>query len=85
MAAPLANFKEEFSSKIPALTLLTILGYTFIPPSQCETLRGNKFSQVILLPVLREYLARQRFPFASQQHALSTAAIDKIIHGRVQS
>lgn len=29
----LPNFREEQSAKIPALTLLTSLGYKFIPPS----------------------------------------------------
>ncbi|MCU7939707.1 MAG: HsdR family type I site-specific deoxyribonuclease [gamma proteobacterium symbiont of Bathyaustriella thionipta] len=78
------KFQEEFSAKIPALTLLTTLGYQFIPPNQCDTMRGNntfqQHSQVILLPVIREHLTRQRFPFAGKQHALSSAAIDKIIH-----
>lgn len=86
-----ANFREEFSSKLPALALLTKLGYQFIPPSECEVLRGNtdfsalsnqrkSTSQVVLQPIMRAFLARQTFPFAGKQHALSTAAIDKIMH-----
>jgi len=43
-ASLVANFTEEASSKIPALTLLTNLGYGFIPPAQCEVLRGNKLA-----------------------------------------
>lgn len=81
------NFNEEFSAKIPALALLTNLGYTFIPPSECEALRGNTlFSekksthQVILLPVMRAFLAKQTFSFAGKQHTLSEAAIDKVMH-----
>ena len=60
------NFQEEFSAKIPALTLLTNLGYTFIPPSECESLRGNTLAgnksthQVVLLSVMRAFLAKQR-------------------------
>jgi type I restriction enzyme R subunit len=86
MAEQLANFKEEFSAKIPALTLLSSLGYTFIPPSDCEQLRGklnvgNKTtSQVMLLPIMRAFLAKQTFPLAGKQHPLSTASIDKIMH-----
>ena len=34
MNIPSVNFQEEFSLKIPALTLLTTLGYQFIPPSE---------------------------------------------------
>jgi type I restriction enzyme R subunit len=81
------KFQEEFSAKIPALTLLTNLGYTFIPPSECEALRGNTLAsekksthQVILLPVMRDFLAKQTFSFAGKQHNLSDAAIDKVMH-----
>lgn len=81
------NFKEEFSSKIPALTLLTNLGYEFIPPAECEALRGNKLAsekksthQVVLLSVMRAFLAKQSFAFAGKQHSLSEAAIDKVMH-----
>jgi type I restriction enzyme R subunit len=53
MAEQLADFKEEFSAKIPALTLLSNLGYTFIAPSDCEQYRGksllnkSKFNQLL--------------------------------------
>lgn len=91
MAEPLANFREEFSAKIPALTLLSNLGYTFIPPSECEQLRGklnggsfnvgkNTTSQVMLLRIMRSFLAKQTFSFEGKQHPLSDAAIDKIMH-----
>ncbi|WP_292959501.1 hypothetical protein, partial [Neptuniibacter sp. UBA6509] len=79
------NFQEEFSSKIPALTLLSNLGYDFIPPAECELLRGNQLSksgksssQVILQSVMRSFLARQHFSFASKSHLLSEDAIDKV-------
>jgi len=81
------NFQEEFSAKIPALNLLAKLNYTFIPPSECEALRGNTLAsekksthQVILLSVMRTFLAKQTFSFAGKQHTLSEAAIDKVMH-----
>ena len=85
MTNPSINFAEEFSSKIPALTLLTTLGYQFIPPSQCNAMRSkaklNKATaQVILLPVMRDFLAKQTFPFEGKQHHLSESAIDKVMH-----
>ncbi len=46
MSRTTINFQEEFSSKIPALTLLTNLGYQYIPPSECEALRGNPLWQI---------------------------------------
>ena len=91
MPSPI-NFKEEFSAKIPALTLLTNLGYQFIPPRECEALRGNtslttksaadkkSTHQVVLMPVMRTFLAKQTFPFAGKQHKLTDAAIDKVMH-----
>ena len=85
------NFQEEFSSKIPALTLLTTLGYQFIPPNQCNAMRSSKLlanqaspnkatNQVMLLPIMREFLAKQTFTFEGKPHHLSDSAIDKIMH-----
>lgn len=75
----LPNFKEEQSAKIPALALLTNLGYQFIPPSECLAQRGNR-ATVILPDVLREVLSHKTYPFMGKEHALSKAAIDKIVH-----
>ncbi|WP_201596314.1 type I restriction endonuclease subunit R [Psychrobacter vallis] len=79
------NFAEEFSSKLPALTLLTTLGYEFIPPSQCNAMRSkaalNKATnQVVLLPIMRAFLAKQTFMFEGKSYHLSDSAIDKIMH-----
>src|SRR5690606_30183200 len=93
MTNPSINFKEEFSAKIPALTLLVNLGYRYLSPEECLKLRSprgsrvqtpaysvtNSSNQVMLLPVLREYLTRQTFPFEGKHHHLSDAGIDKII------
>ncbi|MFS1500545.1 type I restriction endonuclease subunit R [Vibrio splendidus] len=73
------NFREEQSAKIPALTLLTTLGYEFIPPSECLVKRGNR--TVVILPnVLRDVLKHKTYTFMGKEHKLSEAAIDKIIH-----
>ena len=73
------NFREEHSAKIPALTLLTNLGYQFIPPAECSARRG-RLSNVILPDVLRSVLAEKTFSFMGKTHHLSPAAIDKIVH-----
>ncbi|MCZ4370603.1 HsdR family type I site-specific deoxyribonuclease [Vibrio diazotrophicus] len=73
------NFREEQSAKIPALTLLTNLGYQFIPPSECVMKRGN-FSTVILSDVLRDVLKHKTFSFMGKARQLSEAAMDKIVH-----
>ena len=76
---PLASFNEEQSAKIPALTLLTNLGYQFIPPDKCLAQRGST-SAVILPDVLRGILTRKTYSFLGKEQKLSAAAIDKIIH-----
>lgn len=74
----LPNFCEEQSAKIPALSLLTNLGYEFIPPKDCLARRGN-LSTVILPGVLRKVLETKTYSFMGKEHHLSGAAIDKII------
>ncbi len=78
MSGNLPNFREEQSAKIPALTLLTNLGYQFIPPSECVAKRGS-LSTVILPDVLRDVLKSKTYPFMGREHHLSVAAIDKIV------
>ncbi|MCB5359264.1 type I restriction endonuclease subunit R [Vibrio lentus] len=79
MANQLPNFCEEQSAKIPALTLLTNLGYIFIPPSECSVNRESQ-SVVILPDVLRGVLKHKIYTFMGTEHKLSEAAIDKIVH-----
>ncbi|EJV9423775.1 type I restriction endonuclease subunit R [Vibrio vulnificus] len=78
MSQPLPNFREEFSAKIPALALLTHLGYQFIPPSDCLAMRG-RLSSVILPDVLRNVLKHTTHTFMGKEYPLSESAIDKII------
>ncbi len=35
---------------------------------------------MVLLPVMRAFLAKQTFPFAGKQHKLTDASIDKVMH-----
>ncbi|SPX19858.1 putative type I restriction enzyme HsdR protein [Escherichia coli] len=42
------KFQEEYSAKIPALTLLTSLGWTFLSPKQIMDYRGYKQDEVVL-------------------------------------
>lgn len=79
MSTALPNFREEQSAKIPALTLLSNLGYQFIPPTECVIKRGN-LSTVILPDVLRDVLKHKTFSFMGKDRQLSEAAMDKIVH-----
>ena len=36
------KFQEEYAAKIPAMTLLAGLGWTFLSPQEALSLRGGK-------------------------------------------
>ena len=73
------KFQEEYSAKLPALTLLTSLGWTFLPPDQALEARGGKYDQVVLRDILRTELAKRRFLFAGAEHSLSAKTVDNLI------
>ena len=79
MLQPTPKFEEEYSAKIPALTLLTSLGWTYLTPSQANAYRDGKQDQVILTHILRQQLAKRTFTHAGQDHPLSPQAIDSLI------
>lgn len=59
----LPKFQEEYSAKLPALTLLTQLGWRFLSPEAALSKRGGRTDGVVLRPLLREALAQRRFHF----------------------
>ncbi len=65
------KFQEEYSAKIPALTLLTQLGWSFLSPEQALAARDNKFDQVVLRQQLRSVLVERTFVFAGKTYPLS--------------
>lgn len=76
---PILKFQEEYSAKIPALTLLMNLGWTYLTPAQALTARDDKLDQVVLTHILRRELAKRTFMYAGSSHAISTNAIDNLI------
>lgn len=73
------KFQEEYSAKLPALALLSNLGWTYISPQQALSARAGKVDQVVLNQILREQLAKRTFIFAGKEHAISDKAIDSLI------
>ncbi|MGY3068442.1 type I restriction enzyme R subunit [Pantoea agglomerans] len=73
------KFQEEYSAKLPALALLSNLGWTYISPRQALSARAGKVDQVVLNQILREQLAKRTFIFAGKEHAISDKAIDSLI------
>ena len=56
-----SKFQEEYSAKIPVLTLLCNLGWTFLSPELALAKRGGKQDEVVLRDELRQVLQTQRF------------------------
>ncbi|MFV7707508.1 type I restriction endonuclease subunit R [Shewanella algae] len=73
------KFQEEYSAKLPALTLLTNLGWSFLSPELALAARGGKADEVVLRQVLRGELQKRTFSFAGKSYPLSEKAIDNLI------
>ena len=73
------KFQEEYSAKLPALTLLTNLGWSFLSPELALAARGGKADEVVLRQVLRSELKKRTFIFAGKSYPLSEKAIDNLI------
>lgn len=73
------KFQEEYSAKLPALTLLTNLGWSFLSPEQALTARVGKTDEVVIRQVLRSELQKRTFTFSGKDYPLSEKAIDNLI------
>lgn len=75
------SYVEEISSQIPALHLITGLGYTYIPPAEAKSLRSDKMNRVILEPILHDWLCRHnRVQYKGQSIPFSDANIQQAIN-----
>lgn len=75
----LPKFQEEFSAKLPALTLLTNLGWSFISPEQALVARNKKQDEVVLRDELRKELGKRTFTFAGSEYPISDKSIDNLV------
>lgn len=75
---PVPQTKEQFSAHIPALHLLSAMGWEYLSPSACLSLRSST-SEVLLKPILIEFLRDRRFEYKGEWYPLSNNAIDQII------
>lgn len=73
------KFQEEYSAKLPALVLLTNLGWSYLSPEQALAARGGKTDEVVLRQMLRSELQKRTFTFSGKSYPLSEKAIDNLI------
>ncbi len=79
MAQHTPKFQEEYSAKLPALALLTNLGWSFLSPEQALAARGGRQDEVVLRQILRTELEKRTFTFGGRAYPLSARAIDNLI------
>lgn len=70
--------KEEYSAKIPALQILSTLGWEYLPPPDCLSKRGSN-REVLFKDELVQFLQTRKFDWNGEQHHLSTNAIEQIV------
>ncbi|PPD31927.1 MAG: restriction endonuclease subunit R [Methylomonas sp.] len=74
------EYLEDLSSLLPAVGLLSQLGYRYLTPSENLALRGGRTSKLILENVLREQLRQfNAITFKGQQYAFSDSNIQKAV------
>ncbi|MBZ9734360.1 HsdR family type I site-specific deoxyribonuclease [Mesorhizobium sp. CA18] len=69
---------EETQAKVPALALLTKLGWSYLSPQECLRLRGSERA-VLLDAVIRDHLSGWRFAYRGASHALSPSGIAQVL------
>ena len=69
---------EEAQAKIPALSLLQKLGWTYLSPAECLNQRGSERA-VLMEPVLRQYLGRLKFDYRGTLYPLSSGGIAQVL------
>lgn len=70
--------REEAAAKLPALHILTVLGWDYLSPVQCMALRGSERA-VVLEDVLRDHLSRHRFDHKGKTYPISPAGIAQVM------
>ncbi len=70
--------REEAVSKLPALHVLMVMGWTYLSPADAMEMRGSERT-VILEPLLRDWLLAHRFDFKGHQYPLSENGITQVV------
>ena len=70
------NYLEKVQSQLPALQLLMAMGWEYLTPEQCVTLRGGRLGSAILDPLLVNHIREHcGFEFKGQRQSFTENAI----------
>src|SRR5437764_435582 len=76
----LPSFLEDHISQIPALQLLSNLGWQYLTPAEAVTLRGSKLGNVLLETILVDQLRKlNRIRFKGEEYRFSEANIQSAV------
>lgn len=73
------KFEEEYIAKLPALALMTNMGWRYLSPQRAMQARDGKQDQVVLRQELRRVLETRRFHHAGKAYPLSEKSIENIL------
>lgn len=70
------SYLEAVQSQLPALQLLTEIGWEYLPPDECNRLRSGRLSTAILDPILTDFIRdNARYSFKGREHPFTENAI----------
>jgi len=73
------NTRELYASHVPALAMLMKLGWEYCSPARVTEWRAGSTREVLLRPVLVDYLRRHRFEYKGERHPLSSEGIHQVV------
>lgn len=70
------SYLEKVQSQLPALQLLTEMGWEYLPPEKVNHLRGDRLGSAILEPILVDFIRDHgRYTFKGSEHVFTENAI----------
>lgn len=79
MSSATPNSSELYASHIPALVMLMKLGWGYRSPAQVMAWRGGSTREVLLRPVLIDFLRQHRFEYKGETYPLSGEGIQQVL------
>jgi len=76
----LPNYLEKVQSQLPALHLLTQIGWKYLTPEETVNLRAGRLGSAILEPILADHLRTHcRYEFKGDTHPFTENAIQNAV------